>query len=83
MTGNDLFQCSICREPSGSICTYCTHDACGNHLCDRCGRCSDCCSCETHLNKAEDEFHGHGQIRLAVTSQEVHNGIAHGVPEVI
>ena len=39
------FTCSICGEPSESICVYCTKDSCPNHLCDRCFRCSDCCEC--------------------------------------
>jgi hypothetical protein len=40
------FECSICGEPSGEICVYCTKDACPNHRCEKCGRCSDCCSCD-------------------------------------
>jgi hypothetical protein len=40
------FICSICGDVSQMICVYCTKDACGNHLCDRCHRCSDCCACE-------------------------------------
>jgi hypothetical protein len=43
------FSCSICGEPSSSICVYCTHDACGNHLCEKCGRCSDCCACAARV----------------------------------
>ncbi len=39
------FLCSICEEESNKICVNCTKDACGNHLCDRCARCSDCCGC--------------------------------------
>ena len=49
------FTCSICEAESTRICVHCTKDACANHLCDRCGRCSDCCSCEVLLD--EDEFH--------------------------
>ncbi len=41
------FTCSICGEVSQRICIYCTKDACGNHLCERCHRCSDCCECDT------------------------------------
>jgi hypothetical protein len=33
------------------ICVRCTKDTCANHLCDRCGACSDCCDCEIHLNQ--------------------------------
>ena len=40
------FACSICGEPSTSICVYCTKDMCPNHLCEKCLRCSDCCQCE-------------------------------------
>lgn len=49
MTPTLTFTCSICGEPSVSICVYCTKDACPNHLCDRCGRCSDCCECDIRL----------------------------------
>ena len=45
------FLCSICEEESTRICVSCTKDACGNHLCDRCGRCSDCCSCGITLDE--------------------------------
>ncbi|HUB83112.1 MAG TPA: hypothetical protein VMB03_30135 [Bryobacteraceae bacterium] len=27
----------------------CTKDACDNHLCEKCRRCSDCCECEVAL----------------------------------
>lgn len=40
------FTCSICGETSLKICVYCTKDACTNHLCERCLRCSDCCQCD-------------------------------------
>jgi len=43
------FTCSICGEESTRICVRCTKDACDNHLCDKCGRCSDCCECEVRL----------------------------------
>jgi hypothetical protein len=39
------FQCSICGEPSSDICVWCTLDACANHLCEKCHRCTDCCEC--------------------------------------
>ncbi len=51
------FTCSICGEPSSSICVYCTKDVCANHLCQRCGRCSDCCECHLLL---ETEGAGEG-----------------------
>src|SRR5262244_3244227 len=44
------FQCSICEEESTRICARCTKDACNNHICERCLRCSDCCECEVTLN---------------------------------
>lgn len=48
------FTCSICEETSSRICVRCTKDTCGNHLCDRCGACSDCCACELKLEKDTD-----------------------------
>lgn len=44
------FQCSICGEESTRICARCTKDACDNHLCEKCFRCSDCCECEVTLS---------------------------------
>jgi hypothetical protein len=46
------FTCSICEEESTHICARCTKDACDNHLCEKCLRCSDCCECELSLDKA-------------------------------
>lgn len=43
--------CTICGEPSTGICIYCTKDACPNHLCAKCRRCSDCCECEVPLEE--------------------------------
>lgn len=43
------FTCSICGEESTRICARCTKDACNNHLCEKCHRCSDCCECEVAL----------------------------------
>jgi hypothetical protein len=40
-----VFVCSVCGEPSHDICVWCTLDACPNHLCDKCHRCTDCCEC--------------------------------------
>jgi len=45
------FQCSICGEESTRICARCTKDACNNHLCEKCRRCSDCCECEVTLSE--------------------------------
>ena len=53
MTETRAFACSICGEPSTEICVYCTKDACSNHLCAKCFRCSDCCECEVPLNLPE------------------------------
>jgi hypothetical protein len=44
------FYCSICEEESTRICGRCTKDTCVNHICDKCGRCSDCCECEVTLS---------------------------------
>ena len=44
------FTCSICGEESTRICVRCTKDACDNHLCEKCRRCSDCCECEVKLS---------------------------------
>lgn len=45
------FTCSICDEASTQICARCTKDTCGNHLCEKCLRCSDCCECEVALEE--------------------------------
>jgi hypothetical protein len=49
------FTCSICGEESTRICARCTKDACNNHLCDKCLRCSDCCECEVVLSEPTHE----------------------------
>lgn len=46
MTPAPVFYCQICGEVSTQLCAYCTKDTCGNHLCEKCGRCSDCCNCQ-------------------------------------
>ena len=51
MTETVTFLCSICNEPSTDICVYCTKDACANHRCEKCLRCSDCCQCEFRRNE--------------------------------
>lgn len=53
MSESHTFSCSICGEPSTEICVYCTKDACANHLCGKCWRCSDCCQCEVPLNPTQ------------------------------
>ncbi len=50
-TNSTVFTCSICDEPSTQICCWCTKDACENHLCEKCSRCSDCCVCERERMK--------------------------------
>jgi len=45
------FLCSICGEESSRICVRCTKDACANHLCEKCHRCSDCCECDITLSE--------------------------------
>jgi hypothetical protein len=55
------FACSICGEESTQICARCTKDACDNHLCAKCHRCSDCCECEVAL-----EEHVHETVRPVV-----------------
>lgn len=47
------FQCTICGESSKRICVRCTKDACGNHICKKCLKCSDCCECEVPLDEME------------------------------
>jgi hypothetical protein len=53
MTDVRAFTCSICGDPSSEICVFCTKDACPNHLCRKCLRCSDCCECEVPLESEE------------------------------
>lgn len=65
------FVCSICGESSRNICIYCTKDACANHLCDRCHRCSDCCTCEMPVFTPQLETHAHdGLVHQAAFSPE-------------
>ena len=45
------FVCSICGEAATQICARCTKDTCGNHLCEKCLQCSDCCECELVLDE--------------------------------
>jgi len=45
------FFCTICGEESTRICARCTKDACNNHICEKCLRCSDCCECEVSLSE--------------------------------
>jgi hypothetical protein len=45
------FACSICEQESTRICAFCTKDACAMHICEHCGCCSDCCSCDVPLDE--------------------------------
>ncbi len=56
MTNVMPFVCSICEEQSTRICVRCTKDTCSNHLCEKCGACSDCCDCEVLLDQEESLF---------------------------
>src|SRR4029077_17877650 len=49
------FSCSICEQESTRICAFCTKDACGMHICERCGCCSDCCPCDVPLDEPTHE----------------------------
>lgn len=64
------FSCSICEQESTRICVNCTKDACSNHICDRCGCCSDCCDCELPLDEPEIA-HIHVQTTLLVEQNSV------------
>jgi hypothetical protein len=59
------FICSICGEQSTRICARCTKDACDNHLCEKCLRCSDCCECEVTLSEPTRQV-----VRVAVKEPE-------------
>lgn len=59
------FICSICGEESTRICARCTKDACDNHLCEKCMRCSDCCECEVALSEPTRSV-----VRVAVSEPE-------------
>lgn len=58
MSDIPTFACTICGEPSTEICVYCTKDSCENHLCVKCGRCSDCCECDLYAYRGRQ---GSGQ----------------------
>ena len=62
------FTCSICEEESAKICVACTKDTCENHLCEKCGRCSDCCGCEVAL---DDHEHVHIEPDPQPSEQQV------------
>jgi len=60
------FVCSICAEESTHICVRCTKDACDNHLCEKCHRCSDCCECEVTLDENRRPAVAAAPVRSAV-----------------
>src|SRR5271157_3166577 len=57
------FTCSICAEESTRICARCTKDACNNHLCEKCRRCSDCCECEVARAEFRPDAPAPGSVR--------------------
>jgi hypothetical protein len=72
------FTCSICEEASTRICIACTKDSCDNHLCEKCGRCSDCCGCEVTLNEVE---HSTGEPPEATAEHAAGNTTGHDFSE--
>src|SRR5437764_3947861 len=70
------FQCSICGEGSTRICARCTKDACNNHICEKCLRCSDCCECEVSLSEPVQE-----PVRPAVRAAMMEDGWAATPPD--
>lgn len=76
MTPTLTFACSICGDPSTNLCVFCTKDACGNHVCERCHRCSDCCQCEIHL----DEHSTGPRATVRVTAAELASPAEHADP---
>jgi hypothetical protein len=58
-TTSHQYACSICLEGSHLLCAWCAKDACDDHYCTRCHRCSDCCQCGVPLEAtAEGETAG-------------------------
>ena len=75
------FTCSICGDSSREICVFCTKDACANHLCERCRRCSDCCACEVPLTPREQTTRVEPLPHATVESAIVPNGTGEFGPE--
>jgi len=69
------FQCSICGEESTRICVRCTTDACHNHLCEKCLKCSDCCECEVAISP-----HVPGSVRAALQAGDAPPAEAQAIP---
>ena len=72
------FTCTICGEESTHICVWCTKDTCANHLCAKCGRCSDCCECEVPL---EEPVFAVPTVHDAIVAQEMAATVAAPVEE--
>ncbi len=70
------FTCSICGEESTRICVRCTKDACNNHICDKCLRCSDCCECEIALSEPTQET-----VRMVVRPAIVEDEVPEDEPD--
>ena len=69
------FTCSICGEESTRICARCTKDACNNHICEKCLRCSDCCECEVALSEPV-----HERVRMVVRAAKMEDGLEAAAP---
>ena len=69
------FTCSICGEESTRICARCTKDACNNHICEKCLRCSDCCECEVTLSEPV-----HEPARMVVRAAMMEDALETAVP---
>jgi len=72
--------CSICAEESTRICARCTKDACDNHLCEKCRRCSDCCECEVTLSDVNHSLSA-GTARAVIRSANNSHPAADPHPE--
>jgi hypothetical protein len=71
------FVCSICEEESTRICVLCTKDTCANHLCEKCGCCSDCCGCEVPLVESMETGALYGE---PIHAEPVHVEPVHAKP---
>ena len=69
------FACSICEQESTRICAYCTKDACGMHICEHCGCCSDCCDCDVPLDETT-------QLHVAAAPEPELESVPEPEPEI-
>jgi hypothetical protein len=60
------------------ICGRCTKDACNNHLCERCVRCSDCCECEVTLAEPS-----RAMFRSVADRSAAQRAVSHDEPEPV